>query len=292
MNFWHLLADAISKQTGRVFTLRERQALSGGCINEAYRIVDGRVEYFVKINKAEYQELFAAEAQGLQEIASSATVRVPRPLLVGTLGERAFLVMEYIALGSADSSARLGEELACLHRVTRADFGWVRDNAIGLTPQLNPPTPSWTEFWRDSRLGYQLKLAERNGYGGMLQKLGERLMENLAGFFSNDSPVASLLHGDLWSGNYATDPQGAPVIYDPASYFGDRETDIAMTELFGGFSRDFYLAYHKAWPLDAAYSTRKTLYNLYHVLNHLNLFGGGYGRQAENMMRSLLAELS
>ena len=292
MNFWHLLADAISKQTGRVFAIQDRQTLSGGCINEAYRIVGLGVEYFVKINKIECLKLFEAEMHGLQEIASSATVRVPEPLLVGALGERAFLVMEYIEFSSEDSAARLGEELACLHHMTRSDFGWVRDNAIGLTPQLNPSTSSWVEFWRDSRLGYQLKLAERNGYGGALQTLGERLMENLAGFFSNYSPVASLLHGDLWGGNYATDPQGAPVIYDPAPYFGDRETDIAMTELFGGFSRDFYAAYHQAWPLDAAYSTRKTLYNLYHVMNHLNLFGGGYGRQAENMMRSLLAELS
>jgi fructosamine-3-kinase len=143
-------------------------------------------------------------------------------------------------------------------------------------------------FWRDQRLGYQLKLAARSGRDFL--KKGERLLADLGAFFQNYRPAPSLLHGDLWSGNVGVARQ-QPVVFDPAVYYGDRETDVAMTELFGGFSGRFYQAYRETWPLDDGYPVRKTLYNLYHVLNHFNLFGGGYGSQAEHMMDSLLSEL-
>jgi fructosamine-3-kinase len=147
------------------------------------------------------------------------------------------------------------------------------------------------EFWRTQRLGFQLRLAAGNGYGGRLQTQGERLLTELPALLAGHTPPAALLHGDLWSGNYSVDVGGAPVIFDPALYYGDRETDLAMTELFGGFSPRFYQAYNDAYPLSEGYRLRKSLYNLYHVLNHLNLFGGGYLAQAEQLLGGLLREL-
>jgi fructosamine-3-kinase len=177
-----------------------------------------------------------------------------------------------------------------MHRTARDHFGWDRDNTIGSTPQHNAPCGEWVTFWREHRLGFQLDLAARQGYGGRLQKLGERLLADLTGLIDHD-PRPSLLHGDLWGGNIGYDREGNPVIFDPAVYYGDREADLAMTELFGGFGSGFYAAYEEAWPLDPGYSVRKTLYNLYHILNHLNLFGSGYLGQAQTMTERLLAEL-
>ena len=186
---------------------------------------------------------------------------------------------------------KLGRHLARMHRVTGTQYGWHRDNTIGATPQINTETGDWIAFWRERRLGFQLKLAQSRGHGGRLIAGGERLLDALPSFFRGRSPLPSLLHGDLWSGNAGRTADGEPVIYDPAAYYGDREADLAMTELFGGFPRSFQDAYRSEFPLDPGYETRKQLYNLYHVLNHLNLFGGGYGVQAERMIGQLLAQL-
>jgi fructosamine-3-kinase len=184
---------------------------------------------------------------------------------------------------------RLGRNLARMHRVTGSRFGWHRDNTIGATPQVNTASEDWIAFWREQRLGFQLNLAAAKGHGGRLIANGMRLMERLPAFFPGGRPQPSLLHGDLWSGNAARTAEGEPVIFDPAVYYGDREADLAMTELFGGFPRPFYEAYAAEYPLDPGYAARKPLYNLYHVLNHLNLFGGGYGAQALRLMEQLLA---
>lgn len=234
--------------------------------------------------------MFAAEHDGLREIAGTRTVRVPQPVAHGVSGSFAFLVLEYLELGSGGNSRLLGEQLASLHRASARQFGFAIDNTIGSTPQPNGWMDEWVGFWRERRLGFQLQLAGRNGFGGRLQELGERLQGALPAFFSGYALQPSLLHGDLWGGNHSYLGNGTPVIYDPAPYYGDREADIAMTELFGGFDPGFYNAYRASWPLDAGYATRKTLYNLYHILNHANLFGGGYARQAEGMMQKLLAE--
>ncbi len=183
---------------------------------------------------------------------------------------------------------RLGEQLAALHRCEAKRFGFASDNFIGTTPQPNSWTEDWVTFWREHRLGFQLRLADQNGYGGQLQRFGEKLMEALPAFFAGYTPQPSLLHGDLWSGNHAFLADGTPTIFDPAAYYGDRECDLAMTELFGGYPADFHAAYRAAYPLDAGYVTRRELYNLYHILNHANLFGGDYARQAEQMMQRLL----
>jgi fructosamine-3-kinase len=234
--------------------------------------------------------MFQAERDGLDAMAATDTIRVPRPLCCGVAAGQSFIAMEYVPLGGAGSAtaALAGERLAAMHRSTAAAHGWHRDNTIGATPQPNAEDADWARFWCERRLGFQLELAARNGCGGRLQARGARLL-GCVGALLNHAPVPSLLHGDLWGGNLGGDADGNPVIFDPACYYGDREADIAMTELFGGFGSRFYAAYNAAWPLDPGYETRKTLYNLYHILNHLNLFGGGYGSQAERMIDRLLA---
>ena len=192
---------------------------------------------------------------------------------------------------SADTSRQLGEQLVAMHRQTSDAFGWERDNTIGATPQINTRCDDWVTFYGEHRLGFQLNLAATNGAEHTLIDRGQRLVESLSGFFSAYSPPPSLLHGDLWGGNWAADSQGRPVLYDPAVYYGDREADIAMTELFGGFDDRFYQSYRGCWDIDPGYASRKVLYNLYHVLNHFNLFGGGYARQAADMVERLLSHL-
>ena len=253
---------------------------------------DGDQHWFVKLNSAERLSMFEAEAAGLKELADTGTIRVPRPLLTGHQDGQSYIVMEYIPMGRGSGRAMqlAGEQLAALHRTTAESFGWHRDNTIGSTPQPNGWLPDWVEFWRMRRLGFQLDLAARQGYGGQLQALGERLMERFPALMDH-SPLPSLIHGDLWGGNLAVDEADRPVIYDPATYYADREAEIAMTELFGGFGSAFYDAYNATWPLDPGYRTRRTLYNLYHILNHANMFGGGYLGQAQRMMERLLAEL-
>lgn len=292
MTLWDALAEQISAVGGRPFAVERRRSLGGGCINAAYLVEGGGARYFVKTNRAERRAMFEAEAAGLEEIARSGAIRVPRPWCVGEAEGQAWLVLEYLELDGGGTAAqqRLGRQLAALHRVTWADFGWQRDNTIGETPQINTPCDDWPAFWRDRRLGYQLRLAGKRGAPGGLLRGGERLAAGLEGFFAGYRPQASLLHGDLWGGNYGIAGDGAPVLFDPAVYYGDREADLAMTELFGGFSPDFHAAYREAFPTDPGYAVRKRLYNLYHVLNHFNMFGGGYGAQAERMIAGLLAE--
>jgi len=286
------ICNNISAATGRTFVCKNQQASVGGCINSTYSISDEHNTYFVKINSAHLNEMFNAEAEGLNEIRLSNSIRVPAVICSGIADNQSYLVLEHVEFihGDARSHQQLGFDLAQMHLHCNDRFGWHRDNTIGSTPQHNQQDSNWVEFWRRQRLAYQLQLAASNGYAGRLQKLGEQLLSDLDHFFAGHSPQASLLHGDLWSGNYAFDNSGCPVIFDPAVYFGDREADIAMTELFGGFDSHFYQAYQEAFPLDDGYSVRKTLYNLYHVLNHLNLFGGGYLSQAEAMLERLLAE--
>jgi fructosamine-3-kinase len=229
---------------------------------------------FRKEGAAERADAFAAEAEGLEALRPH--IRVPKVLDRGVKGGKAFIVLEQLQLTRGDYAA-LGRMLASLHRQTNARFGWHRDNYIGLTPQQNGWCDDWAEFWRERRLRPQARWA---GLDLDLASL-DRLLEN-------HKPQPSLLHGDLWSGNVGFTP--GPVVFDPAVYYGDREADLAMTELFGGFPREFYAAYNEAFPLDAGYEKRKHLYNLYHLLNHLNIFGGGYlGRVNETL--GLLAGL-
>lgn len=287
------IAAHIQSVTGSAFRISDAQNASGGCINQALVLSDGQRRYFVKLNRAELVDMFSAEAEGLEALLATGAIRVPTPVCWGTDGAgSAYLVLEYIEFGHRDSQQTLGRQLAALHRSTAAQFGWHRDNTIGSTVQINTRDADWVRFWSRQRLGFQLELAARHGHRGHLQSRGELLLQQLPAFFTDYRPQPSLLHGDLWGGNWSTDVAGNPVLYDPAVYFGDREADLAMTELFGGFGTAFYRSYQEVWPLDPGYGVRKNLYNLYHVLNHLNLFGGGYASQAQGLVERLLAECS
>ncbi len=290
---WLEIAEQIDSSLDTHFVLENVRAIGGGCINETYHIQGNEQHYFVKLNKASKLPMFEAEAAGLKEIQNSHTLRVPEPKCWGSNDFNAWLVLEYLELRHTphQHAEALGIGLANMHRTFSDQFGWFRNNTIGSTLQKNDRSSDWIHFWRQNRLGYQLQLAQINGYKGKLQAQGERLMADLDVFFTGTRINACLLHGDLWSGNYAFDSTGRPVLFDPAVYYGDREADLAMTELFGGFPAQFYASYQDAYPLEVGYRTRKTLYNLYHVLNHLNLFGSGYLRQAEQMMDKLLAEI-
>jgi fructosamine-3-kinase len=289
---WQVIGKAIRVATGEDFAVRKCRAIGGGCINSTYSVEDGAHRFFVKVNRVSGLAMFEAEADGLREIAGAGVIRVPHPVCAGVAEDSAFLVLEVIdfSSGRKGRAEDLGRQLADMHRVSAPQYGWRRDNMIGSTHQINTPADNWPEFWRDRRLGRQLALAASNGYGGALQRKGERLLARLDGFFSGYAPLPSLLHGDLWGGNYAYAATGEPVIFDPAVYYGDRETDLAMTELFGGFPAAFHAAYREAFPLDSGYPMRKALYNLYHILNHLNMFGEGYLGQAEGMIEKLLSE--
>jgi fructosamine-3-kinase len=253
---------------------------------------------FRKTGAANQLSMFEAEIEGLAALRATHTVRVPETVGAGeTASGQAWLELEYLELAPLDhaSGARLGEQLAEMHRRTgleaNATYGWPRDNFIGSTPQSNQSHRTWAGFFAAERLRPQLAMALRNGMARPLYEQGERLAERLGAFFLDYRPLPSLLHGDLWSGNAGQLPGGTPVIFDPAVYRGDREADLAMAELFGGFPESFYAAYRAAWPLDPGFETRKTLYNLYHVLNHFNLFGAGYLNQARRMIERLVAEL-
>ena len=282
---------AISATTGVPFAAATLTPVGGGDINQTFAVGDGPRRYFVKANRAARLAMLEAEAEALHALSATRSVRVPQPLCSGTATGQAFLVLEYLDLRARGDAALLGTQLAQLHRVPQSRFGWAHDNWIGSTPQPNGWQHDWIAFWRERRLGFQLQLAAQNGYGGALQRDGEALLAGLDAFFDGYGPAPSLLHGDLWGGNHGFLADGSPVIFDPATYVGDRECDLAMSELFGGFAPDFYAAYRAAWPLDAGYAVRRTLYNLYHVLNHANLFGGGYPAQTQRMLARLLAEI-
>ncbi|MEM6820953.1 MAG: fructosamine kinase family protein [Verrucomicrobiota bacterium] len=280
------IAQAISEATGEVFAVENIEPISGGCINEAIKISDSSRTFFVKLNWADQLDMFQAEEAGLREMADAGAVRVPQSICSGTANRKAFLVLEYIGLSSMNGKAeeRLGCKLAEMHRTTSEHFGWWRNNTIGATPQINDPMETWPRFFAEKRLAFQCQLAEKRG----LQLSGwQELCDRLEGFFGDEKIEASLLHGDLWGGNASMDEQGNPVIYDPATYYGHRETDLAFTEMFGGFGSKFYATYEEAWPVSQGYSQRKELYNFYHVLNHYNLFGGSYGSQAVQILARL-----
>ncbi len=291
MSIQELLSAEISRASGRPFRAHASREAGGGCIHRAQVLEGDDAKWFVKLNAPDVLPLFEAECDGLEALAGTETFHVPRPLCCGVAEEQAYLVLEYLELrpvAERPDAIAFGRALAALHRSCGARYGWPRDNFIGATPQINTENDSWPRFFAAARLLPQLARAATHGHA--LRNKGELLAEKLPAFFLDVRPQPSLLHGDLWHGNAAMSG-GLPALFDPAVYHGDRETDLAMTELFGGFPEAFYAAYREAWPHTEGYESRKTLYNLYHVLNHLNLFGAGYLRQAERMIDWLLAEL-
>lgn len=253
------------------------RAAAGGCIHDSNLWGD----YFIKTNRLAEADNFTAEAVGLKAIAATGAIRVPEVILHGTEGNTAFLVLERLDLVSSGDEAVLGEQLAHLHGHTADAFGFDSDNFIGATPQPNPRTTSWVEFFAEHRIGHLLRLlGDRAGRFAESDDFLRRLPTLL-----RPDPPASLIHGDLWAGNKAFLPDGTPVLFDPAAHHADPECDLAMTGLFGGFSPRFREAYRSIRPAPADEHDLHEIYRLYHLLNHALLFGGGYVDQAGAVIR-------
>lgn len=283
-----LIETAISQHCGQSFAIETQQSIGGGCINDAYKILGNGHSYFVKSNQKSFLPAFTTEAIALRELASTRTLRIPQVIDVIDGDSQGYLILEYIESRPSSSGdwQSLGRQLAQLHRIEQPYFGWSQDNLIGATPQPNPKSESWLGFFSEHRLRHQLELCSTRNYQ---LPLADALLNAIPSFLQGHSPFPSLLHGDLWSGNVSFTSDGQPFTYDPACYYGDREADLAFTEFFGGFPPTFYEAYNEELPLDSGYESRKTLYNLYHCLNHLYLFGASYANQAEQMTRQLLS---
>ena len=268
----------------------EVQALGEGVGGARWRLTREDRSWFLKTGDG---DVLAAEADGLLALVRAGALRVPAVESSGAGPEGGYLLLEWLPLvrAGAGTAARLGEALARQHLLRAERFGWPRPNFIGATPQFNTQGEDWLAYFREQRLGFQLHLAAESGGRGELQERGAELMARLPAFFPGYQPHPALLHGDLWGGNWGALQDSGPVVFDPAVYYGDRECDLAMTELFGGFPSEFYAAYRLHAPLDPGYALRRHLYNLYHLLNHFNLFGAGYLQQCLELMRRLLAEL-
>jgi protein-ribulosamine 3-kinase len=265
--------------------------LTGGDIADAWAIsaADGRV--FVKTLPVGQAGLLSCEAEGLQAILETGTVRVPRVLARDVHQDTAWLALEYLPLQrrTADADRLLGKTLAALHRNVHDHFGWHRDNFIGRTPQPNRWSDNWSEFFAWQRLGFQLERLDRALPEHDLARWQSPLFKAWLERFGRHRPEPSLIHGDLWQGNAEMTGGVQPVIFDPAVHYADRECDLAMTHLFGGFSSHFYQAYEKEWPLPEGHEVRRLWYQLYHLLNHANLFGGGYVQRSLDLIRRLIA---
>ncbi|MCG8480094.1 MAG: fructosamine kinase family protein [Spirochaetales bacterium] len=285
------LDRAVAAVAGDGVTIRGTRPVGGGDINEArlLELSDGR-RLFLKRNALSLTDLFLEEVRGLLALAECRAVRVPRPLALFSDRTHQHLVMEYIAPGARNGRfwATFGRALAQLHRAARSPrCGFFRDNYIGATRQTNDWSDDWYAFFAARRLVFQVRLARGRGLADEWMeratlRLAERVPELLPPL---DDGEASLLHGDLWGGNTMADGEGNPVLIDPATYYGHREADVAMTQLFGGFPEAFFRAYDEAWPLPPGFAERRDIYNLYHLFNHLNLFGAGYAGSCKAILR-------
>ncbi|WP_337871811.1 fructosamine kinase family protein [Ignavibacterium sp.] len=264
------------------------KSVGGGCINDAETIFtnDNR-RFFLKKNFSAPNDMFFKEANGLEELKKANTIRVPEVILV----DKNFILLEQISSGKKSKSFEedFGRAFARLHKFSAEHFGFYEDNYIGSTPQKNIPSEDekndWIKFYFDKRILFQYKLLESNGYADSAIKKRIALLENkIEEILDGNENIPSLLHGDLWSGNYLIDENGNACLIDPAVYYGNREADLAMTKLFGGFSSTFYNSYRETFPLADGYEYRENIYKLYHVMNHLNLFGGGYYHQTISLM--------
>ncbi|MCC6904667.1 MAG: fructosamine kinase family protein [Anaerolineae bacterium] len=284
------MLNAISAQllaAGASSPVRRASPVGGGDINEAALVETTQACYFVKWHRNPPPGFFEGEADGLQRLAASGAIRVPWVIGAGAAEGASFLILEWIERGGKTPAAAelLGRQLAALHRPPLPAFGLDRDNTLGTLPQPNTPRTSWMAFYRDQRLGVQRDLAARNGLlpAERARRL-DRLMGSLDHWINEAAVWPALLHGDLWGGNWIVSADGGPVLIDPAVYAGDREMDLAMASLFGGFPERFFAAYAEALPLPPGAAERQPLYQLYYLLCHLNLFGEGYGGPVDRIL--------
>lgn len=284
--------DQALREVGDPGPVIEIRSQGGGCINHASQVVTRHNQYFLKWNPQPLPNMFSTEALGLQLLAAVNAIRVPAVITVqeANSGIPAFILLEWIERRPSFDQKVCGQQLAQLHLKSESDkFGLDHDNYIGSTPQYNTWHADWVSFFRDQRLLPQVELAQRNGRCPQTrrQKL-DRLLSRLDDFLGGIPRKPSLLHGDLWGGNVIGDENFNPVLIDPAVYYGDREADLAFTQMFGGFSQAFYQAYQATYPLEPGYQDRFEVYNIYHILNHLNLFGESYGYSLDSVLRRLV----
>lgn len=282
------IAQAVEAYTGR--GVRGFTSASGGCINNGGKVIIDNSTYFLKWNDLKkYPGMFEAEAKGLSLLALSDSLTVPRVIFVGSAGHYQFLLLQYIEEGVRKGSywEHFGTRLAVMHKTSAVKFGLDHDNYIGSLRQHNNESSSWVEFFTNQRLMGQVEVAvNAGGLDIATRKRFDRLFARLPSLLPEEAP--SLLHGDLWSGNLMTTIDGDSCVIDPAVYFGHREVDLAMTQLFGGFDNRFFDSYNDTFPLLAGYQERLDLYNLYPLLVHVNLFGGGYASQLTSTLNKFL----
>lgn len=286
---WQAIAQQLSETLMFSFNIEEKVRVSGGDINECYMVSDGEQRYFVKVNTRQFLSKFEIEAENIRIMRESNTVFVPEVILTGKSKQNAFIVLNYLPTKQLDddkNSFLFGQQLARLHKWgEQKEYGFDHDNFIGATLQPNKWDRKWARFFAEQRIGWQLQLVREKGVN--LVDINE-FIEVVHDQLATHQPTPSLLHGDLWHGNVANSVFG-PICYDPACYWGDRECDIAMTELFEGFQPEFYQGYESILPLDFKYSERKDIYSLYHLLNHYNQFGGHYLEQSQKLINRILS---
>ena len=281
----------ISEALGKNVKILSTRTLGGGCINHASKIETTAGNWFLKWNTNCPPDMFEREAEGLRELqkATGDDIKIPEVLCYNDGGQNpGFLVVEYLSAGNPGSDdEKLGRGLAKIHQFTNSGFGFYHNNYCGETPQENSWSDNWITFFRENRIEYLLKLIEKGrGLSSSEIKVYHKVLDRLTSLIPGGS-VPALIHGDLWSGNYMLTTSG-PALIDPAVYYADREMEFAIITMFGGFSSRFYDSYNEVLPLDSGWRGRNKLYQLYHILNHYSLFGGGYGSQALMVAKSYL----
>jgi fructosamine-3-kinase len=283
---WHFISEQISQSIQHDFICDDVREIPDGDSHQTYRVSDGKHRFFVKVNDKLQLANFQAEAEGLQHLNKTQLFKVPNVVTTGVVSGHSFLVLEFIHMTKEEDTSwqSFGHSLAQMHQTHQQQmFGWQEDNFIGRTPQSNQWQKKWCHFYAEQRIGFMLQLLHEKGHHlANIDKIVGSVKKLLAGH----NPQASMLHGDLWKGNTGF-YKGQAVIFDPAFYYGDRETDIAMTELFGRFPESFYQAYNDTFPLDDNYQYRKPIYQLYHTLNHALLFEGYYLDSAKSILKNL-----
>ncbi|GGD78022.1 fructosamine kinase family protein [Lacimicrobium alkaliphilum] len=283
---WHFISEQISEQLGQDFICDDIRQLHEQFYTRAFRITDGQRRFFVKVTEVSELLRLETEAAGLNKLRQSELLKIPKVICVGKTSQSGFLVLEYLHMqeGSPEQWQQFGQQLARLHQSDHQQmYGWQEDNYIGATPQPNGWKKKWCQFFSEQRIGYMLQLLNEKA---LLKSDVDKVVDRVRQLLAGHTPPASPLHGDLWQGNTGF-WKGQPVLYDPAFYFGDRETDIAMTEFFGRFPEAFYQGYEQVWPLSEDYQYRKPVYQLYHNLNHALLFGGQYIHSAQNQLNNM-----
>jgi len=286
---WQSIEKSLSNKLGEQYKIINQVPLTGGDINRAYKIDNGKTSYFVKVNDKTHIAHFGCEVYSLEKIQEVKELNTPNVVTYGVANDCSYLVLDYIPFDVKASSDwyHLGEKLAYMHNNSEhGQFGWEHDNYIGHTQQTNPWSSNWKTFFSEQRIGWQLQLLHEKGiHIGDIDHLVKECHDGL----NHHTPKPRLVHGDLWSGNLAF-VDNAPLVYDPACYYGDREVDLAMTELFGCLPANFYKGYQSVNPIDSGYDKRKNIYNFYHVLNHANLFGGIYIEQSQALIKRIIAQ--